>query len=1735
MSSVAALLSACPKGAWVTEGTALSIFGVDSKDELRKIAGTLPHVYVEHGKRVQVDEPYSRHRFFFIQKEGTTVAHPVLSLGQWVTSCVALEKAVSNFSTMDSTVVSLIKKYTMREVDEGNGDAMEKDLTSIVSDLKVAKAVTLPSDLEGKEPQGDEGYVYGRAGRPHVAEGEVYVRADGKKVRRVKRSSSASAAQVSAASLAGFLGANKGSTTPSGAKSVVGDGDVYIRADGKKVRRVRKSAASVSGDPEKKSLSGFLEKDGPSKPKLGGSASVAGDQLAVRKESSLTGEVYVRADGKKVRRVLKKPASAASSTDENVEIITRPDGTKVRRIRRTKPTESPAEGDPAPVSSEEAEKKSGGLSGFLDRGAPAKPKGFSGSHSVAGDQLASRPKAQEGEIYIRADGKKVRRIRKTKPDDSDAPGSTLAGFLGASSDGKPRGGAATVVGDVTAPKEETEIYVRPDGTKVRRIKRTSQSSDTGVPEKKSLGGFLEKGAVGKKMMGGSASVAGDQIAVDKSSSLTGEVYIRADGKKVRRVKKSSASVGPNDEVEIITRPDGTKVRRIKRAKPKEDDNTLGGFLSSQPGGAPKGGSATVAGDVVTASEAAKKSLPTGAADDSKLEENKRTLSGFLDRMETDRPKKMMGGSASVAGDQIAVSKNASLTGEVYVRADGKKVRRVKKPTAAGPGDQVEIITRPDGTKVRRIKRAKKPEDSEGGDGMTLGDHLGDSSQQKATGSATVAGDGGGEIYIRADGKKVRRIRKSAAPAASDEAYEIYVRPDGKKVRRIKRSALAAAPVDTDKPADSDVGDSSNDKSLGSMLSKDEQAEAKGRSANTVAGDDITGKSSLGQPGDGLTPSEEGWVKPLEEVDAPPAVQAESTPMPASPQEPPSPAAVGTDEQQTPAAEPAVQQDAPPTEQAATPQETPAPEGTAEQQQPGEQHSVPPIPPEKVPEGMQLVPADQVLKLPDDSGTPPGMAMIPEGQDVPAGMKLVPQDQAVVPEGMVLVTKEQAEHTLPEGMVAVPKDSAAIPDGFVLVPKDKVRGDIGDDLVLVNRNQVKSEGEQDSSKPNIVMWLGGNEGEPNKEGEANSSKDDVDISGANIVSMEDLPQRMEQLRAGGDAPKFLLQPLPSNADLRDDFIKKNLLPKDTPAPPPPPPPPPKKAEPSESIAALLAQMSTMENFDGEKMGELLNKLQEAEKRQKKLEKQLAAAGVAIAEDIDYDTCIKKVGEIGKRMNEIGGSDVTREDKEEQNRLREEYFKLEQEMEKYNSALMLTDEYQAEQDRLEKKWETDNAPGNVEALKKIRRHMPVEVRNMSEAMLTNEPSPNGMYLPKGTAKKFKRTNVLQLIRRAPDDIIRMHPSTLENMRVTGLTLTERRALYAHLLPCGPAWKAQKAEKMTERKWTWYNMMKNNFKENLASWQRHVDQYGPPGAHPYATRANPNEGCPLIGKQCPLKADKLVDYDGDYGWPDGDEYEVSEVKKADADDPGAKAMAEALALAKEKKANERADALKTHYKGKLLQVAKANGSCESMDEAMDKMEFGMIKWIEDIVRMGDDKSKLTDDVIKKEVAGFTDVLNDVKLLTLDFCGRSGMQLSGKKKAGDEAPDPRSAIECFLSEEVIETFGIFSKFVTNRLKKTEQIDTRIQSTIKMLNDLLQELHGRNTATAAALGATKPERSRKLKTVESLEEEAKKKLAEQEPPPGEEEAGGGGPMGMPGPPRGGLMDAIKGTHDLCLVMFIFQ
>ena len=100
--------------------------------------------------------------------------------------------------------------------------------------------------------------------------------------------------------------------------------------------------------------------------------------------------------------------------------------------------------------------------------------------------------------------------------------------------------------------------------------------------------------------------------------------------------------------------------------------------------------------------------------------------------------------------------------------------------------------------------------------------------------------------------------------------------------------------------------------------------------------------------------------------------------------------------------------------------------------------------------------------------------------------------------------------------------------------------------------------------------------------------------------------------------------------------------------------------------------------------------------------------------------QKLLELLKCMAEIGLASVKHEDKNEQARLQEEYFKLvEQDMEKFNTALTLTDEWIEEQEEMEQKWEDNNAPENEEALKKLRRHMPVNVKSLSEERTVISP--------------------------------------------------------------------------------------------------------------------------------------------------------------------------------------------------------------------------------------------------------------------------------------------------------------------------------------------------------------------------------------------------------------------------------
>jgi hypothetical protein len=277
----------------------------------------------------------------------------------------------------------------------------------------------------------------------------------------------------------------------------------------------------------------------------------------------------------------------------------------------------------------------------------------------------------------------------------------------------------------------------------------------------------------------------------------------------------------------------------------------------------------------------------------------------------------------------------------------------------------------------------------------------------------------------------------------------------------------------------------------------------------------------------------------------------------------------------------------------------------------------------------------------------------------------------------------------------------------------------------------------------------------------------------------------------------------------------------------------------------------------------------ERRSAMLEKQLTLAGLKVADDaITYDVATKKIAQLRNELQVVATSMGLESDEQAQVLLEAKYARLADELDKYQNALVLTREWARDQNEKENLWEEKIAPGNQEALSKIGRHMPVNIRELSVKDACNNNTPNQKRLPESMVRKWKQTTVLMIIRVHPDVISKMHPSSLESLSTTGLTLTERRALHEHLHKLGAAWKVHKNDPAADRKWMWFDALKGKLKVTLEELDAHVAKYGPPETH--------FEKCPLIGMQCPLKADLRTDYSGDYGYPPGDEYEKMEVEK-------------------------------------------------------------------------------------------------------------------------------------------------------------------------------------------------------------------------------------------------------------------
>ena len=463
-------------------------------------------------------------------------------------------------------------------------------------------------------------------------------------------------------------------------------------------------------------------------------------------------------------------------------------------------------------------------------------------------------------------------------------------------------------------------------------------------------------------------------------------------------------------------------------------------------------------------------------------------------------------------------------------------------------------------------------------------------------------------------------------------------------------------------------------------------------------------------------------------------------------------------------------------------------------------------------------------------------------------------------------------------------------------------------------------------------------------------------------------------------------------------------------------------------------------------QLLEDLKQAEQRQKRLEQQLNQAGIVLAEDIPYEEAKEAVGRISRRMNEIGDSQIVHDDPQVQKALREEYFTLEQQMERYMAALMLTDEFVQEQQAAEDEWEASVAKDNQQALVQVRRHMPVCIAKMTKEELVTK---HGLSL--AMVNKFKRSNILQLLRRDPELIVRWHPSNLEGLRQSNLTLTERRALHQHLRPVVQLLQEKGGtDPLSQRKMTCLRSMTCHFKEMLAKYQHHV-----------ATtdgKTGPDHSCTMIGKACPVRADLVMDYSGDLGFPAGDVYEESSFGSSvartnyEAADPTTGKDNETAR--QEELWNQRRQALKEHYKhdsNTVQQVANAWSVCELMEDLVNRMDQQREQWIVQQLQ-AKDGSKDGSDSQPTATTTKWDILSEVLRELSTWAARA--------KGGDGI-DARSLVEIGLLEDVYDAVHAYLSDIGELAATTPDMggDGRAQI-ISKVQGYLETMHALNLST---------------------------------------------------------------------------
>uniref|UniRef100_K3WZE6 FYVE-type domain-containing protein n=1 Tax=Globisporangium ultimum (strain ATCC 200006 / CBS 805.95 / DAOM BR144) TaxID=431595 RepID=K3WZE6_GLOUD len=411
----------------------------------------------------------------------------------------------------------------------------------------------------------------------------------------------------------------------------------------------------------------------------------------------------------------------------------------------------------------------------------------------------------------------------------------------------------------------------------------------------------------------------------------------------------------------------------------------------------------------------------------------------------------------------------------------------------------------------------------------------------------------------------------------------------------------------------------------------------------------------------------------------------------------------------------------------------------------------------------------------------------------------------------------------------------------------------------------------------------------------------------------------------------------------------------------------------------------------------------------LERQLQQAGINAAEVIPYEIAKAKVAEIARRLQEIGSSEIVLDDKLAQAAARKEYYKLEQDMEKYNTALVMTDEYIEEERRKETLWEDENREANLRALLLLRSAIPVEISRLSEQQLKTLTTPSGAAFPADLAKRLKRTNVLQLLRVDPKDVLRMHPSVIEGYRTTGLTLLERRALHVVMQVPFREWKRQQKDDLSQKKYQWYSKLRSALVSAVLSFNQHCEASG-------GDSGQEGHSCKLLGLSCPLKAEAKVEalYSVGLGFPETESYFVQEIIKSDPEGAGEKALQEAQSYAREMIANQRQRELKTHYKMSMRQVTQAMGVLEEMDAMMERIQS-----LDNDESFAISRGNLheLDEGSRKELLGKCEgIVQTTRELVLVLAKRAGICMIGKRNPEKDEADTRSPLELQAAVHVVE-----------------------------------------------------------------------------------------------------------------------